>query len=82
MFSNSLGLHIVFFIMINDINMNICVMNTIIENITDVKECEINQSINHAYAVIAHSNEQTFSFHLADNKKGKQLESNLEYQNQ
>lgn len=61
--------------------MNICVMNTVIENITDVRECEINQSINHchkvgfAYAVIAHSNEQTFSFHLADNKKGEQLES-------
>lgn len=71
MFSNSLRLHIVFFIIINDINMNICVMNTVIENITDVKECEINernQSINHyhkvvfAYAVIAHSNELSNDF--------------------
>lgn len=50
--------------------MNLCGMNTVTENIIGVKECEINNSINHFYKVtfakviititIAHSNEQNF----------------------
>jgi len=63
--------------------MNSCGMNTVIENITDVKECEINLSINHSHKMvfakaiikttIAHSNKQTFSFLLVDDKSGEQL---------